>query len=136
MSHTLQQFPEKLVVVALPPGAEVPSWAESSSIFSITATALETSIICASRSVPKKVNQAGPFTAFAVEGPLDEGLVGMLHGLLAPMVEAEIPVFTVSTYLTDWILVPIGKATAAAEAWTAAGNTVEIAVPVKPGGKS
>lgn len=131
MSHTLQQFPEKLVVAGLPAGAEIPAWAESSSIFSITATALETSVICASRSVPKKVNQAGPFTAFAVEGPLEEGLVGVLHGLLTPLVEAEIPVFTVSTYLTDWILVPIGKAADAAEAWTAAGHKVEAAVPVK-----
>ena len=41
--YTLQQFPEKLAVVRLPPGAEIPPWAESSSLFSITATATETS---------------------------------------------------------------------------------------------
>ena len=40
---TLQQFPEKLVVARLAPGAEVPDWAESSSLFSVTATATETS---------------------------------------------------------------------------------------------
>ena len=51
----LEQFPETLAVVRLAPGAEVPSWAESSSLFSITATARETSLVCARRSVPKKV---------------------------------------------------------------------------------
>src|SRR4029078_4152202 len=66
-THTLQQFPEKLVVARLAPGAEVPDWAESSSLFSVTATAKETSIVCAGRSVPKKVPQAGTVTAVAVE---------------------------------------------------------------------
>ena len=32
----------------------VPAWAESSSIFSVTATATETSVVCAARNVPKK----------------------------------------------------------------------------------
>jgi hypothetical protein len=41
-SYALEQFPEKLAVVKLPAGAEIPTWAESSSLFSITATALET----------------------------------------------------------------------------------------------
>ena len=79
---TLEQFPEKLTVVRLGPGAEVPAWAESSSLFSITATARETSLVCASRSVPRKARQQGPFTAFAVQGPLDFGLTGVLAWLL------------------------------------------------------
>jgi hypothetical protein len=129
-SYTLHQFPEKLVVARLAPGAEVPAWAESSSLFSITATATETSIVCAGRSVPKKVPHAGPFTAFQVEGPLDFELTGVLSALLAPLAEAEISVFTLSTYDTDWVLVPIGKADAAAEAWRRQGHTVAPAVPV------
>ena len=51
-TYELQQFPEKLAVIKLPAGAEIPSWAESSSLFSITATATETSLVCAGRSVP------------------------------------------------------------------------------------
>ena len=52
-TFTLEQFQEKLAVVRLGPGAEVPDWAESSSLFSVTATAQETSLVCAARSVPK-----------------------------------------------------------------------------------
>ena len=79
----LSRYPETLAVVRLGPGAEVPSWAESSSLFSITVTATETSIVCAARSVPKKSVHQRPFTAFEVEGPLDFALTGVLSELLA-----------------------------------------------------
>ena len=98
---SISQFPEKLAVVRLGPGAEVPSWAESSSLFSITATALETSVVCAMRSVPKRARQEGPFTAFAVEGPLDFALTRVLVALLQPLADAGISVFAVSTFDTD-----------------------------------
>ena len=131
-TFVLQQFPEKLAVVRLAPGAEIPQWAESSSLFSITATATETSLVCATRSVPTKTPSQQPFTAFAVQGPLDFALTGVLSALLTPLAEAEIPVFTISTFDTDWILVPVAKAADAAEAWRGAGHTVAAAVPVVP----
>lgn len=129
-TYTLEQFPEKLAVVRLGAGTDVPAWAESSSLFSVTASARETSIVCARRSVPKKVQQQGPFTAFAVQGPLDFALTGVLVTLLQPMAEAEISVFTISTYDTDWLLVHVNDADRAAEEWRRHGHTVAPAVPV------
>ena len=131
-TFTLEQFQEKLAVVRLGPGAEVPDWAESSSLFSVTATAQETSVVCAVRSVPKRAKQAGPFIAFAVKGPLDLALTGVLATLLIPLAAAEISVFTVSTFDTDWVLVPINDAERAAEEWRRSGHEVVIAVPAKP----
>lgn len=130
-SHTLRRYPETLAVVRLPAGAEVPAWAESSSLFSVTATASETSLICAGRSVPTKVRHEKPFTAFEVEGPLDFALTGVLSGLLAPLAEAGISVFTISTFDTDWILVRTGEADRAAAVWQAEGHTVAAAVPAQ-----
>jgi hypothetical protein len=131
-SFTLEQFPEKLAVVRLGPGAEVPTWAESSSLFSVTATALETSVVCAMRSVPRKAKQEGPFTAFMVRGTLDFALTGVLAALLAPLAAAEISVFAISTFDTDWILVPVGDAERAAEEWRRSGHEIVIATPVTP----
>lgn len=128
----VEQFPETLAVVRLAPGAEIPTWAESSSIFSITATSTETSLVCASRGVPKKSVHHGPLTGFAVKGPLDLALIGVLHGLLGAMVEEEISVLTFSTYDTDWILVPKGDADRAAEAWRRQGHSVAPATPATP----
>lgn len=132
----IERYPETLAVVRFPSGAEIPEWAESSSIFSVTATATETSVVCAARSVPRKARHERPFTAFAVVGPLDFALVGVLVELLTPLAEAEISVFTVSTFDTDWILVPADAANRAEEEWRRRGHTVRPATPVTPGGTS
>ncbi|QCC77159.1 hypothetical protein [Nocardioides daphniae] len=68
-TYTLEQYPEQLAVVRFGPGAAIPPWAESSSIFSVTATATETSVVCAARNVPTKARHERSFTAFAVKGP-------------------------------------------------------------------
>jgi hypothetical protein len=128
----LMRFPETLAVVKLGPGAEVPAWAESSSIFSVTATATETSVVCAARNVPTKSVHQRPFTAFAVQGPLDFALTGVLVELLTPLAAAEISVFTLSTFDTDWILVPGDAADRAEEVWRGAGHEVTAAVPAAP----
>jgi len=124
VSHTLVQHGEHLAVVRLGSGADIPAWAGAATLFSVTATATETSIVCAHSGVPKKVRQQGPFTAFEVEGPLDFALTGVLHGLLRPLAEDEISVFTLSTFDTDWILVPAGSAERAAESWRRSGHAV------------
>lgn len=66
----------------------------------------------------------GPFRAFEVQGPLDFSLTGVLSSLLGPLARAEISVFTLSTFDTDWILVPSASREAAAAALRAAGHTV------------
>lgn len=132
----LEQFPEKLAVVRLPAGAEVPAWAESSSLFSITATATETSLICAGRDVPTKVVAVRGLTAFAVEGavegPLATGSAGTLVGLLAPLADDGITVHALTTHETVWVLVPVSDAERSAEAWRRAGHVVHAATPVEP----
>ena len=124
MTHTLIQHPDALAVVRLGPGSDVPSWATASTLFSVTATKTETSIVCHASTVPTKARREGPFVAFEVAGPLDFAETGVLSGLLAPLADAGISVFTLSTYDTDWILVKAAAADAAAEAWTAAGHTL------------
>ncbi|MCH1868955.1 ACT domain-containing protein [Nocardioides sp. CFH 31398] len=126
-ARTLHVFPETLAIVRLGPGADLPPWAEASSILSVTATATETSVICAGRDVPRKVPAHRGYRAFVVAGVLDPAEVGVLHALLGPLVEERIGVMTVSTHDTDWLLVPADDAERAAEAWRRSGHTVEPA---------
>ena len=81
-------------------------------------------MVCHASTVPAKARKQGPFVAFEVTGPLDFKLTGVLHALLTPLAAAEISVFTLSTFDTDWILVHAAKADAAEDALVAAGHTV------------
>lgn len=129
-SFTLLRYPEKLAVVRLAPGSDIPAWAESASVMSITATAVETSIVCAGRSVPTKTRHHKPLTAYAVQGPLDLEAIGVLVALLTPLAEAGVSAFVQSTFDTDWILVPTARADDAEEAWRRSGHDVAIAAPI------
>jgi hypothetical protein len=131
-THTLLRYPETLAVVRLGPGAEIPAWTESSSIFSVTATATETSVVCAARSVPTKARSHQPLVAFCVAGTLDLTATGVLSALLGPVADAGISVFTISTFDTDWILVPRDDADRAEEAWRRSGHDTAPAAPVTP----
>ena len=123
-TYDLTRHRDALAVVRLGRGAKIPAWASASTLFSVTATDTETSIVCHASSVPAKAKRQGPFVAFEVTGPLDFALTGVLHALLTPLAEAKVSVFTLSTFDTDWILVRGGQADKAEEAWTAAGHTV------------
>jgi hypothetical protein len=131
---TLLHHPEHLAVVRLGPGTEIPAWATSATVFSVTATATETSLVCALAGVPRKAKQEGPYVAFSVAGTLDLGLTGVLSSILLPLAEAEVPVFTLATFDTDWVLVPAGRAEQATEAWRRAGFDVRPALDEHPEG--
>jgi hypothetical protein len=122
--YTLLRHPDALAVVRLGPGSEIPGWATSATLFSVTATAAETSLVCHASSVPTKARKQGPFVAYEVAGPLDFALTGVLASLLVPLADAEVGVFTLSTYDTDWLLVPAGAVDAAEAAWSGAGHTI------------
>ena len=133
---TIQQFPEKIAVVRLPPGADIPEWAESSSIFSITATATETALVCAGRNVPAKVVGSRGLIGFSLNQELAPTSVGVVVALLSPLAEADIAVYTFTTYDSTWVLIPVADVERAVEAWRRQGHTVDLAVPVKPTSKS
>jgi hypothetical protein len=123
-TYDLSRHRDALAVVRLPRGAQVPSWAAASTLFSVTATNDETSVVCHASSVPAKARKAGPYVAFEVSGPRDPALSGVLHTLLGPLADADVSVLTISTFDTDWILVAAAKADRAEAAWVSAGHTV------------
>jgi hypothetical protein len=112
-------LPDDLAVCRLGPEDPIPEWAWADAFFSVTRTPQELSIVCPEARLPAdcsgfKVERG--FRAFQVVGPLDFALTGLLSSLLAPLARAAIPVFVLSTFDTDLILVPREKAQRAAEA--------------------
>jgi hypothetical protein len=56
-------------------------------------------------TVPPGVAAERGWRAIKVKGPLAFSLTGVLHGILAPLAAAEVSIFALSTYDTDYILV-------------------------------
>lgn len=114
-------------IARLEPGSAVPQWARGADpLTSVTWNAKETSVIAPSDLVPIGVTQAGPFHAFEIEGPLDFTLTGVLNGLLTPLAREAIAVITLSTFETDWILIPIDQSVRAANVWRYNGHVVDL----------
>jgi hypothetical protein len=102
---TLSILPNSLAVCQFAKNASIPSYVFKSTFFSITQTDEELSVVCEQSLVPTDVKKADDWRAFKVEGPLDFSQVGILSSLAKPLAENKIPIFVISTYDTDYLLV-------------------------------
>jgi hypothetical protein len=102
---TLTILPDSLAVCRLSPAEDVPDWALIGEFVSITHTGDELSIVCAEENVPSDVKADRGWQALKVEGPLDLALTGVLASLANPLAQAQINLFAVSTFDTDYLLV-------------------------------
>lgn len=132
-SLSLKVLPEILAVCRLPADADVPPWAVAGRFFSITRTADEMSVVCPEPSIPETVESATGWRALKVEGPLDFSLTGVLSSLAGPLAEAGIPIFTLSTYETDYLLVKGERLEAAVAVLREAGHRVGEEARGRPG---
>ncbi|AHY47578.1 hypothetical protein RradSPS_2295 [Rubrobacter radiotolerans] len=100
----LSLLPERFAVCRLPETARV-EVSERARLFSVTRTAGELSLVCEERHVPGDAEVEGDWRAFVVSGPLAFTLTGVISSLTAPLAEAGVPVFVLSTFETDYLLV-------------------------------
>lgn len=103
-----------------------PAWFAGAGVVSVTRTPDELSIVAPDAWPTAPGDQVeADFAAFLVDGVLDFSLTGVLAGLTAPLADAEISVFAVSTFDTDMLLVRAVDADRAVAAWAAAGWRVD-----------
>jgi hypothetical protein len=117
---------QALAMVRLPAGSPPPDWATGPPITCITVTPEETSVICPTAALPDDLPGPveGPMVGARITEPVEFSQVGVMVSLLRPLADAGITVLTVSTYDTDWVLVPSDQAAAAAAVWRHAGHEV------------
>ncbi len=102
----------------------LPAWALVGPWYSITRTADEISIVCPAAAVPDDVTTERGWRMFVLTGPFPFGLTGILAAVLAPLATAAIPIFALSTFDTDYVLVKAGDLERAAATLRAAGHVV------------
>jgi hypothetical protein len=128
LSLTLQVLAGELAVVRLPPDAHVPPWAFTpvrGTLWSMTRTDEELSLVRAAEAVPSDARAERGWRALRVAGTIDFALTGVLASVLAPLGEAAISIFAVSTFDTDYVLVRERALSAAIDALRAAGHQVQ-----------
>ena len=122
----LDVLPDRLAVCRLAADAELPTWVQRGrGLVSVTRTPDELSIVCPMEQVPAGIRQEGPFRALKVRGPLDFALTGILSGIAQTLALAQISIFALSTFDTDYILVRSGDLEEAAIQLELAGHTVD-----------
>jgi hypothetical protein len=97
----------RFALLKLPPDAQVPAAPAGAALWSATVTSEEISLICPEELVPKcpLLEIERSWRCIKVAGPLDFQLKGILTSFLTPLAEADVSVFALSTYFTDYILV-------------------------------
>jgi hypothetical protein len=97
--------PGRFALCRLPAGTRPPDWAFTGAFHSVTAATEEVSIICDQKAVPEGVKMQRDYILLEIEGPFDFNAIGILQSFLTPLAQARIPIFAISTYNTDFVLV-------------------------------
>lgn len=124
MSQALHLMATTLAVARLPAHAGMPWWAAGSGFLSVTRTPDETSVVCDAGRVPDGVRAERGWRALRVAGTLPFAATGVLVSLATPLADAGVPIFVVSTFDTDYLLVPEAMTGNAIAVLRKAGHTV------------
>ncbi len=123
----LELLESRLSVCRLEPGEALPSWAFTEGpLCSVTRTREELSVVCKEKAVPPGIRCERDWRALKVEGPLDFALTGILVALAAPLAEAGISIFAISTYDTDYLMVREPSLDKALETLIKSGHSIKL----------
>ncbi len=109
-------------IVRLTPDAAIPDWASKGEFTSITRSADELSIVCPAENLPAGVHSPHRWICLKLEGPFPFSMTGVLLSFIEPVSSQGIPIFAISTYDTDFVLIQEEWAGAALNALQQAGH--------------
>jgi uncharacterized protein len=122
MILTFRQLPQRFIVCRISPDAPIPGWIPAGSLVSITRTEDELSIVCLEPIPLPDVKHEAGWVALKLEGPFPFTQTGVLASFLKPLAEDRIPIFAISTFDTDYILIKQENLESALRALQKAGH--------------
>jgi hypothetical protein len=99
-------LPGPYAIVRLAPDANIPEWATKGDFLSITRTADDLSIVCPADKLPPDAHSTHHWACYKLEGPFAFSQTGILLSFIEPLSDNGVPIFAISTYDTDYVLVP------------------------------
>ena len=121
---TLSLMLDTFAICRLDSSAAIPDWADGGGFFSITRTEDELSIVCPQANVADEINIEKGWRCLKVEGPIAFSMTGILVSLAAPLAEACISIFVVSTFDTDYLMVKESHLERTIRVLTESGHTI------------
>jgi uncharacterized protein len=115
-------LPQRLAVCQLSGDSPLPSWAQEGGFYCLTRSADELSIVCEEHRLPQGVRVERGWVALALEGPFPFSMTGVLASFLQPLAEGKIPIFAISTFDTDYVLIKREDVERAQKALATAGH--------------
>ena len=104
----LELLEDELAICRFDPDQEIPAWARGGLVATVR-TGDELSVVCEAAALPDGTECSRGWRALRVAGTMDLSLTGVLARVLAPLADAEVPIFAVSSFDTDHVLVPGGR---------------------------
>lgn len=122
----LEVLPGNYAIHRLPPNSSIPAWALNATGFSsITRTNDELSIVCQTPNTDlENVQQDAGWAGLKLIGPFAFDLTGILSSVLNPLRNAEIGIFAISTFDTDYVLVKLENLERCILALESVGHTI------------
>ena len=108
-----------------PPTQEIPARVFNSSFYWIGKTDDELSVVCDSSIELTGSKKSEGWECFQVVGPIDFSETGILAGISEVLASAGISIFAVSTFDTDYILLPSALRKEAVRALVGSGYQVQ-----------
>jgi len=116
-------LPDTFAICRLDGDAGVPDWAKGEFI-SVTRTPDELSIVCSQDDMPADIQSEDGWRCLRVAGKLDFSVIGVIASLTGTLAAADISVFAISTFDTDYLLVKESDLDAAVESLGEAGHAI------------
>jgi hypothetical protein len=126
-----RQLPGQFAVSHLAADALIPAWALTGPFTSITRNQNELSIVCPAENVPAEIKSQAHWICFKLEGPFAFTQTGILTSFINPLSQNEVPIFAISTFDTDYVLVPEDLSHAAEEYLHRAGHELLSTQPAE-----
>jgi hypothetical protein len=106
MIHNLKVLQKKYSILKFQTDSALPDWIYLSDFYSITRTHEELSVVT-EQPDPAADNITGSkdWRVLKIIGPLDFSMIGVIADISNILKDARVPIFTISTYNTDYILV-------------------------------
>ncbi|ONI70500.1 amino acid-binding protein [Actinosynnema sp. ALI-1.44] len=121
---TIDVRPGEYALAKLPSGSPLPSLPASDGLVSITSTSDEVSVVSLAAIAPAGAKVDDGWRLLTVRGPLEFTLTGIMASLAGSLAAAGVPLYAMSTYDTDHILVKDVDLDRAVNALREAGHEV------------